>query len=266
MVQDKIDQAKRLLSEAFADLNAELRREVGRRRGALAEECWRLRLMSGELRTYFSQSGQDWYVDQVLFKERRAGIFVDVGGYDGVTGSNTLFFEVFRGWTGLLIEPVPALLAKATAVRRCACEGCVVSGDGAAVEFLTVEAGFLQMSGRTGTYPMGILDRIRAHPDHREAIGQAESRMLGEILRDRGIHRVDFLSLDIEGAEFDVLRTFPFDAVEVSVWSIENRTGNAEIHALMTEQGYRLVEFLGVDEIYCRSHLADSVQGGLSRF
>ncbi len=109
MLKDKIARAEVLLAEAFAELSAELRDETGRVRGELTQECWRLRLKSGELRRYFSQSGQDWYLDQLLFKERRGGVFVDVGGYDGVTGSNTLFFEVFRGWTGLLIEPVPAL-------------------------------------------------------------------------------------------------------------------------------------------------------------
>lgn len=261
MGRDKIVHARTLLAEAFAELTAELRHEAGRRRGALAEECWRLRLMSGELRAYFSQSGQDWFLDQVLFKKRRAGVFVDVGGHDGVTGSNTLFFEVFRGWSGLLIEPVPALLAQAKSVRRCACDGSVVSGDGAAAEFLTVEAGFQQMSGRLDTYDPGMLDRVRAQPGHRETIRQVETRTLGEILRERGIARVDFLSLDIEGAELDVLRTFPFDAIDVDAWSIENRIGKADIHTLMTEQGYRLVEFLGVDEVYCRSHLTGSVQG-----
>ena len=55
------------------------------------------------------------------------GVFADVGGYDGVTGSNTLFFEQRRGWSGLLVEPSPANLAAARAVRRCPCLGTIAS-------------------------------------------------------------------------------------------------------------------------------------------
>ncbi len=252
MLKDKVARAEVLLAEAFAELSAELRDETGRVRGELTQECWRLRLKSGELRRYFSQSGQDWYLDQLLFKERRGGVLVDVGGYVGVTASDTLFFDVFRGRTGLLIEPVPALLKQAKSARRCACDGFVVSGDGAIAEFLIVEEGFRQMSGRIDTYDADLLNRIRSHTEHRERTVELETRTLGDILGDRGIENVEYLSLDIEGAEMDVLRTFPFDAIEVSAWSIENSTGDADIYSLMTERGYQLVEFLGVDEIYCR--------------
>jgi len=255
--QDKIATAEALLAEAFAELNAELPRQSGRHRGAITQDCWRLRLMTGELRQYFSQSGQDWFIDQVLIKERRGGVFVDVGGYDGVTGSNTLFFEMFRAWTGLLIEPVADLLARACEVRRNPCIGAVVSGEASECDFLEVTAGFRQMSGRFETYDADLLKRLRAHPEHGELIRRVETRTLADILSEHRLSQVDYLSLDIEGGELDVLKTFPFEAVKVGIFSIENALGHPEIHALMTARGYRLVEFLGVDEIYCRADLLE---------
>ncbi|MCG6901947.1 MAG: FkbM family methyltransferase [Rhodobacter sp.] len=256
--EDKISKARALLAAAYTKLNAALPHESGRKRGAIAQECWRLRLMGGEHRRYFSQSGQDWFVDQVILKKRRGGVFVDVGGFDGVTGSNTLFFEIFRGWSGLLIEAVSAELEYARNVRRCACVGAVVSGDGAPSEFLEVTGGYRQMSGRIDTYDETLLDRMRTHPDHQERILRVETRTLAEILREQGIGRIDYLSLDIEGAELDVLSTFPFDTVDVDVFSIENAAARPEIHALLTARGFRLAEFLGVDEIYCRADLLDT--------
>lgn len=252
VVQDKIATAVALLNEAFAELNAELSETTDRKRGAIAQERWRLRLMTGELRQYFSQSGQDWFVDQVLTKQRRGGVFVDVGGYDGSSGSNTLFFEIFRAWTGLIIEPVAEQLSRARAVRSNPCIGAVVSGNGRACDFLEVSDGFTQMSGRIDTYDDALLERLRANPDHSERIRHVETRKLADILSEHGLTQIDYLSLDIEGGELDVLRTFPFDAVEVGIFSIENATGNPEIHTLMSARGYRLVEFLGVDDIYCR--------------
>ena len=50
---------------------------------------------------FVSGVGHDW------------GIFVEAGAFDGYGGSNTYWFERFRGWTGVLIEPTPELAARA---------------------------------------------------------------------------------------------------------------------------------------------------------
>ena len=55
----------------------------------------------------FSQIGQSKYIDGVL-KKMTGGFFVEAGGYDGESHSNSLFFELERNWTGLLIEPIPS--------------------------------------------------------------------------------------------------------------------------------------------------------------
>jgi len=248
---DKIAAAQALLAEAFAETNAQVQVESSRARGALAQQCWRLRQMTGDLKSYFSQAGQDWFIDQVLLKERRGGVFVDVGGYDGVEGSNTFFFEVFRGWNGVLVETSSAPLAHAQEVRRCQCVDAVVSGEGGPREFMEVVDGYTQMSGRLDTYDAGLLEQLRSHPTHRETVRQVETRTLADILVQCNITAVDYLSLDIEGAEFEVLHSFPFAQIDVGVVSVENNTGTAEIHDFMVQHGYRLVEFLGVDEIYC---------------
>ena len=253
--RDKIAMAETLLSEAFRELNDELKRERSRARGELAQDCWRLRQMTGELRQYFSQSGQDWFVDQVLLMEKSTGVFVDVGGYDGVSGSNTLFFEIFRGWTGLLVEPVAAHVKRARTVRTCHCLQAAVSGDGAPRDFIEVTRGFLQMSGRCDTYDPELLARVREHPEHCEKLIHAETRAIDEILERYAITNIDYLSIDTEGAELDIIQRFPFQDVGLSVCSIENASGTPEISEFMAAHDYVLVEFLGVDEIYCKAAL-----------
>ena len=62
----------------------------------------------------WSQFGQDVAIDALL-RRRTGGFFVELGGFDGETGSNTLLFELLRGWDGLLIEAVPQSYA---ALRR----------------------------------------------------------------------------------------------------------------------------------------------------
>ena len=53
----------------------------------------------------FSQYGQSKIMDE-KFKFKKNGFFIEAGGWDGEEFSNTLFFELERNWTGLLIEPV----------------------------------------------------------------------------------------------------------------------------------------------------------------
>src|SRR5579859_1429704 len=70
---------------------------------------------------YVSQYGQDAIVDKLL-GHMTAGVFVDVGAYDGVTLSNTYFLETTRGWTGVCFEPNPATFEQLRAKRSCVCE------------------------------------------------------------------------------------------------------------------------------------------------
>lgn len=250
---DKLVTAKALLDEAASDIDTALQGQRGRARGRLMHERWMLQQMRGSAKNYFSQSGQDWFIDQALLEKRRDGVFVDVGGYDGVAGSNTLFFEMFRGWSGLLVEAVPSLAEKAASVRRCPCVAAVLSGDGSPAEFLRIEAGYMQMSGRLDTYDNSLLDRVCAHPEHRADREIVATRRLADVLVEQGIDKINYLSMDVEGAEHDILRSFPFDQISVDVLSAENTSHHSDFYELMSQNGFKLVEFLGVDEIYCQA-------------
>lgn len=61
---------------------------------------------------YKSQEGQDKWADEHVFHGRTGGVFVDLGCYDGVTYSNTWYFERVLNWTGVCVEPNPAVFAR----------------------------------------------------------------------------------------------------------------------------------------------------------
>ena len=57
--------------------------------------------------SFFSgQYGQPPRVDRLL-RFKTGGFYVEAGAYDGEELSNTLLFELYRNWTGLLVEPNP---------------------------------------------------------------------------------------------------------------------------------------------------------------
>lgn len=244
-----IARAQADLAEAEAALVARLGPERTRARAELVRSLHEVRRMRDPGYRYASQAGQDAVVDRLL-GGRTGGVFVDVGGYDGVTGSNTLFFEQFRGWSGLLVEPVPANHARAAALRRCPCLPCAVADQDGTAELIVVDRGYTQMSGLARTYDQGLLGRVRADPRHAERSLTVETRRLERIMDEAGIAAADFVSLDIEGGEVPVLTGFPFARIRVAVWAIENNTGDGAIGAVMRANGYVLAEFCGPDEIW----------------
>lgn len=251
---DRIAAARRELVAAQKELVGLLGNDKSRRRAQIIRQLHELRHMLEPGYPYRSQAGQDLVLDRV-FKGKTGGTFVDVGGYDGVTGSNTLFFEQHRGWTGVLVEPVRAQLAKAKAARRCRCLPYAVSDSEGIAEFIEVTEGYTQMSGLSDSYDAALLTKVRADPRHKEDVIKVRTQTLSAILTEAGIPDPDFISLDIEGGEPSVLRGFPFDKHRVAAWAIENNTGAAEIAEIMRAKGYELIEFCGPDEIYVRRDL-----------
>lgn len=62
------------------------------------------KFVSSHIMEYYSQFGQDKFLDQKIFKGKNSGFFLEIGADDGVRYSNTYFFEKFRGWQGICIE------------------------------------------------------------------------------------------------------------------------------------------------------------------
>lgn len=255
MTRSGVEDAVQALRVAEEELRAALKSERGRRRGELNRRLHdvRRRLHPDSYR-YVSQAGQDHVVDR-LFRGKRGGTFVDIGGYDGVTGSNTFFLELFRDWSGVLIEPVSTQFEAARAIRRCDCRMLAIAARDGEAEFIEVSEGYTQMSGLASTYDPALLKTVRADPRHKETAVNVPTRTLSGVLLDAGIPNPDFVSLDIEGAEIAVLSEFPFEQHGVGVWSIENNTGSPEPGRIMRAAGYDLVEFCGPDEIWRRRDL-----------
>ncbi len=248
-IHDKVKQARKLLIEARNDLAKMLQNDRSRQRGAIVRELHALSGMLGEDGSYFSQAGQDRVIDRLL-QGKTGGVFADIGGYDGMTGSNTLFFEVFRGWSGILVEPSPTQLRKAEQVRRCPCLGHAVAGRAATMPFMEITEGYTQMSGFLDSYDRDLLAQVRGDARHKEVIHQLEAKPLAEILATAGLSKIDYLSLDVEGGEMDILQNFAFDDFDIDLWSIENNSQSSELPEFMLDHGYDLIEFAGVDDLF----------------
>ncbi len=248
---ERIDRARKELRQAEADLQAALKGNNSRNRAPLNRMLHEVRGMLMPGYPYASQAGQDRVIDRAL-GGKKGGVFVDIGAYDGVTGSNTLYFEKWRGWTGVMVEPVAAFRRIAEDARTAPCLPYAVADKEGEASFMAVTEGYTQMSGLIDSYDASLLDQVRADPRHKEEMITVQTRPIAAILQEAGLRDIDFISLDIEGGELAALRSFPFDDFTVRTWAIENNTGGPEIAELMREKGYNLIEFCGPDEIYAR--------------
>ena len=226
---------------------------VQQNRGLINEQIWRCRREIGEADDYCSQFGQDRWLDLNIFHGKRNGVFVEIGGYDGVNGSNCLFFERHRGWSGILVEPSPRLYAKAAASRDCPCLNVAISDRTAdAVAFLEITEGATQMGGLVETLSARDVAVLQGDAYTKSLTINVPTRRLEDVLHERGLATIDYISMDIEGGEAAALRDFPFRDFTITAWSIENKELDQAIFRAMTANGYRLRETLGVDELYVK--------------
>lgn len=86
---------------------------------------------------YFSQSGQDVYLDN-LFKQQENGVFLDIGAYDGIKLSNTYFFEKYRNWTGVCVEANNEVFQELKKNRKSKLLNLAVSEDSQKKEFINL--------------------------------------------------------------------------------------------------------------------------------
>jgi FkbM family methyltransferase len=245
-------QGRQSLNEA-SRVTREILGEVrdARGRGRLYQQLWDCDRALGRHNQFFSQSGQDAWLERHVFKGKRDGVFVEIGGYDGVTGSNCLFFELRRGWSGFLVEPSPTFFPQAAAVRRCACHQVALAGKEGEAEFLEIREGLTQMGGLVDNYDAGLRSCVEEDDRYEGEVISVPTRTLASLLDEAGYKEIDYVSLDVEGAEMAVMEGFDFDRYRVAVWTIENNRGDVgAIPKFMVSKGYQRVERIGVDDVY----------------
>ncbi len=227
----------------------------GAQHGLMRQKAWNARQMQrGAGPRWFSQAGQDRYLDEVVFKGKRGGVFLDIGAYDGATGSNTLFFEAFRGWTGLMVEPSPTYAAAARACRNAPLAQVAIAPTDGEAEFLHITSGYTQMSGLAGSYDSKLRAQVEADSRYEGETIAVKTRTLASLIDEYAPGAIDLISLDIEGGEVAALSAFDFAKYPVHAWTIENNAGDSggEIGAIMQAAGYARAAHVGVDEIYVR--------------
>jgi FkbM family methyltransferase len=177
-----------------------------------------------------SQAGQDYWVWAEAFNEMRDGYFVDIGAFDGLNISNTFLLEARYGWRGICIEANPVRFADLRRNRACIClNACLDRTEG--------EVSFVMREELGGIAGLTIDPRAASHPG--ETIRMPTRTLSSVLLENNAPAIIDYLSIDVEGAEDRILLDFDFDSYRFNTMTIERPS--AALRELLKARGYWLV-------------------------
>jgi FkbM family methyltransferase len=186
-----------------------------------------------------AQMRQDIFV-AVSTQFKMSGYFVEIGATDGRYLSNSFLLENKFGWTGILVEPAKCWHETLYKTRRSVIETrCVFSHSNCNLVFREVETD-------------KALSTILKYTDsdlHKSARNKGEDYSVQTVsleellLQNEAPKSIDYLSIDTEGSEFDILNSFNFDTYEFGIVSCEhNYTANRDkILKLMNRNRYHRV-------------------------
>lgn len=216
------------------------------------------------------QFGEDRALREI-FGDRAAGYCVEVGAYDGQTGSASYLFEK-RGWECLLVEPIPALVEQIREHRACTVVNCAASDREGTASFFVAE-NFEEMSTLDLTP-----DRLEWITEVGGAVKEITVRTatLDTLLAEAGFPEIQFITIDVEGHEMDVLKGFTLEKHRPRIVIIEDnsssddpraRGGDPRVGRHMSEHGYVHFRRTGVNEWYAQESDTELVRADeLKRF
>jgi FkbM family methyltransferase len=163
-----------------------------------------------------------------------------VGANDPVLASQTCALERAR-WGGVLVEPLPVLAERLRAERR--------------AQVFQFACGPPSRHGEHASFyvagPYSSLRRESILPEaDLQSVIDVEIRTLDSIIEAARLERVDFVSIDVEGFEVDVLRGFDIPRWQPKLILIEDHVTGLEKHRYLVAQGYELVRRTGVNAWY----------------
>jgi FkbM family methyltransferase len=204
----------------------------------------------------YAQNLEDYHLE-LMFAGQQHGTYVDVGGGHPVA-DNVSFWFYLKGWRGLIVEPQQELAGLYAHVRPRDHVACCLAGraEGEA-EFHVVD----KLHGFSST--------VREHAAGAEKFGAGFTttrrpvRTLNALIAEAGLEAIDFVKIDVEGAEAEVLAGLDLDRIRPRVILIEAvapgsmADASAAWEGELTRRGYRFVLFDRLNRFYVSDESKD---------
>lgn len=208
---------------------------------------------------YYSQCQEDIFLNENYFKNKKNGVYIELGALDGVLFSNTKFFEDTLNWTGILIEPHPDKFKMLQQNRpNNFLFNDLVSCHKEELNFRY----FLDFHAAVS----GVADTLSDHHyevyfenKNYEYLPQSSILMkpknLSEIVKNTNLQHIDFLSLDVEGHEYEVLQSWdfsiPIDLILIETLGVQPEKDDM-CRKILIKNGYKLDSKFKHNEVFIK--------------
>jgi FkbM family methyltransferase len=204
----------------------------------------------------YAQNMEDYHL-HLAFAGQQNGTYIDIGGGHPVAGSASFWFYE-RGWRGVVVEPQSDLAALHRRLRpRDATIEAVIGEKSGTIEFFKVDR-FHALS----TTVKGNAEAARTHGVAVESM-TLPSLSLADLCGSHNLESIDFLKIDVEGAERDVLlgadwsRHRPGIIVLEAITPDTNEPAWSDWEPLLLEQNYEFALFDTLNRFYVAGERAD---------
>ena len=199
---------------------------------------------------YYSQLGEDCLLAQ-FFLFKKNGFFVDVGAFDGVYLSNGYCFEQL-GWSGVCIEALPEyfeLCVKNRSRSKCYQVACL-DRDRGMVEFRRDRSGLFSGVNTDENYAASAYGGMNVPFEGFRSV-YVPSTCLNDVLCNVNVE-IDFVSIDVEGAELQVLTGFDLERYRPRILVLEARLQEQRqvLDTYLGQHGYFLARSMAWNHFY----------------
>ena len=168
---------------------------------------------------------------------KRNGYFVEFGATNGLELSNTYMLEKQLGWNGILAEPAKCWHEEIKIHRQCHIEtDCVWKKSGENLKFNQVN------SANVSTLDLftGVVDGHQKARKKSTIYDVTTISLLDLLKKFNAPTKIDYLSIDTEGSEYEILSNFDFEKYQFKVITCEHNHTSAreKIYKLLTSKGY----------------------------
>jgi FkbM family methyltransferase len=194
---------------------------------------------------WYSQLGQDREVVE-FYKEKRNGYFVEIGANDGMKLSNTYALERDYDWKGICVEPIPIRFQECKNSRpQSICFQYAVASQGNTI---------IQFNVRSNDLFSGIRPKVSFL--NKPKLIRVETRTFQQILEEaEAPFHIDYLSIDTEGNEYDILKSVNLNQYTFGVIDVEHNyedVKRSNIRSLLESNGYTFYKENQWDDRYIK--------------
>jgi FkbM family methyltransferase len=191
---------------------------------------------------FYSQAKQDKFIFEIIMRQKKnSGFFIEIGAYDGVTFSNSYFFEKSLNWNGICVEPIEKYFNNIKQTRTCEVLNAAISNYDGKTNFTHVE-----------NSPMfsGISENLEKEFSENLETNKSKVETFSVKIKKYNLKKITYLSMDTEGGEEIILKNIPFDKIKIDIISVEDNLNLKKVDKILENNDFVLVKHAIFDKIF----------------